>query len=129
MAEESNRVVPRYRGKVEVFDRELGMEEMLVTSPRDHGLRVFDAVEKSYNQTPGFAIKNGERVPLGQTTPGDAKQLETIGDQMEEAEFEYQALDCTNPNCLGKGKVQPLSQEMVDWQCSDCSANYIMKGE
>ena len=128
MAGESKRVVPRYRAKAESFNREIGMEEMMVTTQRDHGLRVFDAIGKGYDQSPGFAVKNGERVLLDQAVPGTAKGVETIGDLMEDAEFDYQALDCTNPNCMAKEKVQPLSQEMVDWQCSECSANYEMKG-
>lgn len=129
MGAESTRVVPRYTSKVEPFNREIGMAEMLVTTQRDHGLRVFDAIEKGYDQSPGFAIKNGERVALGQTTPSDPKAMKTIGDQMEDAEFQYQALDCNAEGCNGKGTVQPLSQEMVDWQCSNCSANYTIKGD
>lgn len=128
MAEPVKNVVPRYRPKSEKFDREMSMDEIMVTSKRDHGMRVFGAVEKSYDQAPGFAVQNGNKVPLGQTTPGQTEKIDTIGDLMEEAEFQYQALDCSNPQCNGKGTVQPLSQEMVDWQCSDCSQNYVMKG-
>lgn len=125
MGNEVPAVVPRYRPKPEQFDRQVSMDEMMVTTPRDHGMRTFGAIEESY-QAPGFGIKNGKKVPIGQTTPSDPAKMKSIGDLEEEANAQYEPKDCVK--CNAKASVQPLSQEMIEWQCSECSQNYVMKG-
>lgn len=118
---------PRNYDNTEQVAGQLDMANLIQQKRADTGLLPpMDAIDRSYEDSPGFSFVNGKKGPLGQGVAVPKEEPRSVEEAMERGQI-YQPMNCAAPpvGCGQQGTVQPLSQEMVSWQCSNCGKNYV----